>query len=79
MTRTYRWKWTAAIEKETLNNLQEIAVILGYIANVPGGKFGKPSPAGMLDALAAVYRADPEGVIDSLEALGMARRDDNPA
>jgi len=79
MTRTYRWKWTAAIKKETLTALQELAAGLGYVANVPGGTFGKPSPAGMLDALAAAYEADPGGVHLALKVIGVYNKDDAPA
>jgi hypothetical protein len=69
--RPYRWKWTATIEPESLIELQKLAVNLGYIVDVPGGFQGNPSPAAMLDALAAAYRADSGAVIDAMREIGV--------
>lgn len=69
MVRKYRWKWTALIDRESLTKLQELAAGLGFFATVPGGKFGKPSPAAMLDALAAAYEVDPGGTHLTLKTL----------
>lgn len=67
--RAYRWKWTAAIKPDTLTVLQELSTSLGFFVERPGGKMGLPSPAGMLDALAAAYRADPGGTKLALKVL----------
>ena len=66
---SYRWKWTATIKRESLTELQDLAAGLGYFVTAPGGLTGRPSPADMLDAIAAVYRADPAGTLDALRAL----------
>ena len=85
MVRKYRWKWTALIERESLTQLQELAAGLGYVATVPGGKFGKPSPAAMLDALAAAYRLDPvqtrrvlRSILEAKGVLPVAQPDATP-
>ena len=77
MVRKYRWKWTALIDRESLTQLQELAAGLGFVATVPGGKFGKPSPAAMLDALAAAYATDPGGVHLALKVIGVYNKDDD--
>ena len=66
---SYRWKWTATIKKQSLTDLQDMAAGLGYFVTAPGGLTGRPSPADMLDALAAAYRADPAGTLAALRAL----------
>ena len=73
--RPYRWKWTAAIDPENLPILQALARNLGFVVNAPGGFEGKPSPAAMLDALAAAYRADSGAVIDAMRAIGVMAAD----
>lgn len=73
--RDYRWKWTAAIEPESLIELQKLAENLGFIVERHGGFQGKPSPARFLDALADAYRADSAVVIDAMRELGVV----NPA
>ena len=78
MTRNYRWTWNARIQKETLAALQTMAAGLGFVATVPGGKFGKPSPAALLDALAAAYRIDPGGVHLALKVIGVYNKDATP-
>ena len=75
---SYKWKWTANIKRESLNELQELAAGLGYFVTSPGGLFGQPSPADMLDALAAIYRADPGGVHLALKVIGVYNKDDAP-
>lgn len=67
----YKWKWTATINRETLTQLQELAEGLGYVVTSPGGLTGRPSPADMLDALAAAYAADPGGVHLALKVIGV--------
>lgn len=69
--RAYRWKWTAAIDPQSLPALQELADSLLFVVDVPGGNLGKPSPAAMLDSLAAAYRRDPDGVRLALKTLGV--------
>ena len=66
---SYRWKWTATIKKETLISLQQLAAGLGFVVTSPGGLFGQPSPADMLDALAAAYERNPGAVAASLAAV----------
>ena len=71
--------WTARIDPDSLTLLQELAVGLGFVVDAPGGFEGKPSPAGMLDALAAAYRADPGGVHLALKVIGVYNKADPPA
>jgi hypothetical protein len=66
---SYRWKWTATIKKQSLVDLQDMAAGLGFFVTAPGGLTGRPSPADMLDALAAAYRLDPAGTLDALRVL----------
>ena len=72
---TYRWKWTATINRESLPVLQKLASNLGFIVTSPGGLTGRPSPADMLHALAAAYERDSGAVIDALREIGVV----NPA
>jgi hypothetical protein len=72
--RPYRWKWTATIQRETLTALQSLANDLAFVVQVPGGFDGTPSPAAMLDSLAAAYERDPAGVRDTLIKLGVIWR-----
>lgn len=76
--RSYRWKWTATITPESLPLLQSLAKELGYVVDVPGGNFGKPAPAAMLDALAAAYERDPGGVHLALKVIGVYNKPDAP-
>lgn len=73
---TYRWKWTATIKRESLPALQKLANNLGFIVTSPGGLTGRPSPADMLDALAAAYERDSGAVIDALKGIGVVNHDD---
>jgi len=75
----YKWKWTATIKRESLTTLQDMAVTLGFLVTSPGGLTGRPSPADMLDALAAAYRRDPEGVALAFRVLGVVPPDAPPA
>jgi hypothetical protein len=72
--RPYRWKWTAPIQRETLTSLQSLAESLAFVVQTPGGFEGTPSPAAMLDSLAAAYERDPRAVRDALRALGVIWR-----
>ncbi len=72
---SYRWKWTATIKRESLTELQDLAARLGFFVTSPGGLTGRPSPADMLDALAAAYRRDPEGVALAFRVLGVVPPD----
>ena len=65
----YKWRWTAPILRDTLPTLQEMAARLGFIVTGNNAFTGNPAPADMLDAIAAVYRADPAGTLDALRAL----------
>ena len=69
--RAYRWKWTAQIRRETLTSLQSLAGRLGFVVDTPGGFLGDPSPASLLDPLAAAYERDPAGVTLALRVLGV--------
>lgn len=69
--RAYRWMWTARIDPESLPILQGLARNLGFVVEAPGGFEGNPSPAAMLDALAAAYRADSGAVIDAMREIGV--------
>ena len=73
--RAYRWMWTARIEPDTLTQLQKLAGNLGFVVTTPGGFHGDPSPAALLDALAAAYERDSGAVIDALREIGVV----NPA
>lgn len=80
MTKTrYRWKWTAAIERGTLEVLQRLAGELGFFVNRPGGKFGMESPTAMLDSLAAAYGRDPEAVANALRQVGVVNPSPDPS
>lgn len=46
-----------------------MAARLGFIVTGNNAFTGNPAPADMLDAIAAVYRADPAGTLDALRAL----------
>ncbi|MBX3056909.1 MAG: hypothetical protein KF770_10595 [Anaerolineae bacterium] len=65
-------RYIARIEPDTLPALQDLATDLGIFADVPGRHYGDPSPPGLLDALAAAYRANPTAVTTALRALGIA-------
>lgn len=69
--RPYRWKWTAQIQRETLVALQNLANDMAFVVQVPGGFEGAPSPASLLDALAAAYGRDPAAVKDAFRKLGV--------
>ncbi len=71
MARKYRYRYIVMIEEGTLPELQKLAAATGFINDAPGAKFGDPSPASLLDALAAAYRRDPS-VARGLLALGVA-------
>ena len=75
MTRNYRWTWNARIQKDTLAALQSMAGELGFIVTQASRYQGKPSPPDMLDALAAAYRLDPEGVALAFRVLGVVPPD----
>lgn len=66
---SYRWKWTATIKRQSLNELQDIAARLGFVVTSPGGLTGRPSPADLLDALAECHRRDPGGTRMALKVL----------
>jgi hypothetical protein len=59
MTRKYRYYYKVGIREETQPVLAEMASALEFFNGTPGAAYGLPSPAQMLDKLAAVYRADP--------------------
>lgn len=59
--------------------LQDMALELGYVVTSPGGLTGRPSPADMIDALAAAYRADPGGVHMALKVIGVYNKPATPA
>lgn len=63
--------WTARIKPESLTELQQLAERIGFVVDTPGGFHGEPSPAAMLDALAAAYRRDPAGVEQAFKVLGI--------
>ena len=76
--RVYRWKWTAAIDPQSLPLLQGLAKGLGFTVKRHGGFQGDPSPAAMLDALAAAYERDPGGVHLALKVIGVYNKPDAP-
>lgn len=47
---------------------------MAFVVQTPGGFEGTPSPAAMLDSLAAAYERDPRAVRDALRALGVIWR-----
>lgn len=76
MTRsTYYYQWSAKIQRESLTELQALAVALGYIVSNPGVHDGDPAPNKMLDALADAYRRDPERVATAMRDLGLTAAD----
>lgn len=78
MPRKYRYSYRVLIKEETLPALQELAAAAGFVNDAPGAKFGDPSPAALLDTLAAAYRRDPALVARTLAALGV-RPEKKPA
>lgn len=71
MARKYRYRYVVMINEGTLPELQGLAAATGFINDTPGARFGDPSPASLLDALAAAYRRDPSLVTRDLLALGV--------
>lgn len=67
--KTRFYHWSAKISRLTLPVLQRMAAALGFINDVPGGKFGWASPPRFLDALAHCYEVDPDGTRNTLEEL----------
>lgn len=55
--------------------LTEFAGELGFVVSTPSLYTGKPSVPDMLDALAAAYRRDPEGVALAFRVLGVVPPD----
>ena len=70
--KTKFYRWSAKIERSTLGELQNLAESLGFVVSTPGGKQGDASPPALLDALAAAYRRDPDGVRLAFKVLGIA-------
>lgn len=71
MARKYSYAYKVRIAEGTLPALQELAGELGFTVDTPGRYLGEPSPAAMLDALAAAYRRDPGGVRLAFKVLGI--------
>lgn len=78
MKRKYKYSWRLVVQETTRDSVQELAAATGFINDTPGAKFGDPSPASLLDALAAAYRRDPVLVARTLAALGV-RPEKKPA
>lgn len=76
--RAYKWRWTANIERKSLTALQSLANDLAFVVQTPGTYEGTPSPASLLDSLAAAYERDPRAVRDALWALGVVWRPEPP-
>ena len=73
------YSYRVRIEKETTPALQDLAQSLSFVATTPGKYLGVPSPGSFLDALAAAYAADPDGVKAALKGIGVYNKDDTPA
>ena len=71
MARKYSYAYKVRIKEESLPAMQELSGGLGFNVDTPGRYLGDPSPAAMLDALAAAYRANPEVVADALRQVGV--------
>ena len=69
------YRWSSKIQRESLNDLQALALDLGYIVRNPGAHDGDPAPNRMLDALADAYRRDPERVVAAMRDLGLTATD----
>ena len=52
-----------------------MAARLGFIVTGNNAFTGNPAPADMLDAIAAAYRRDPEGVALAFRVLGVVPPD----
>lgn len=72
MARSYRYGYLVRIQPTTKPALQDIAAALGFLVSNPGATHGNPSPADMLDALAALYRDNPAALVAALEAAGLS-------
>lgn len=71
MARSYRYSYRLLVAETTRPALADLAAALGYINTAPGKFDGAPSPASLLDALAAAWYQDPDRVTDCLSlALG---------
>lgn len=68
MARSYKYAYQVRIEQNTLPELQTLSASLGFLVENPGATQGNPSPASLLDALAAAHRADPAGLVATLAA-----------
>ena len=60
---------------EARDSLTDLAEELGFIVTRKGTYDGLPSVPDMLDALAAAYRRDPEGVALAFRVLGVVPPD----
>ena len=69
MTKSY--VYNVRIKPETLPELQKLSNGLDFRNQNPGYRHGQPSPAALLDALAAAYRANPTAVTAALRGLGV--------
>lgn len=69
MARKYNYAYKVRIREETLPELQTLAGQLGFTVTTPGRYLGDPSPAALLDALAAAYDRDPGGTHLALKVL----------
>jgi hypothetical protein len=82
MPRKYSYAYKVRIHEDTLPELQKLSGKLGFTVTTPGRYLGDPSPAALLDVLAAAYRRDPRGTYLALQGLLDANdllpaRDDN--
>lgn len=74
--RTYEWKYTARIRRETLPRLQALANSLGLLIDAPGSYEGKPSVPNMLDDLGDAYERDPVATIEALKSIGVGNQEE---
>lgn len=70
-TGKYRYYYKVGIKPETQPLLVEMARDLGFFVTAPGRFYGDPSPADLLDKLAAAYQADPTAVTECLRRAGV--------
>lgn len=67
----YKYFYKVGIRRASLPLLQALADDLAFVATEPGAMQNKPSPAMLLDALAAAYANDPAVVVAALRDLGV--------
>jgi len=66
-----KYHYKVGIQKITQQRLVEMARDLDFFVTAPSRFLGNPSPADLLDKLAAAYQADPTAVTECLRQAGV--------